>query len=348
MKKNITLSAMLLIAALSVNAQNNLQLVPGSGNVCNPMPITFSIQGNSFNPVSYLWSTGETSPVIEIATSGTYTLTITGYHGNSNNNLVTLTKSATYNVLPVPQITALTDLWVCKFDTIRLEAVPGYDGILWSNGSMGVNFEKVMNNPGTPGTPSLDTMSISYTASVTNVCAATSEKRVLRSIRRPPGVGPWYEDRMNIRPNDSIPASYVLEYLYPVRYEMVFTDTANPANVITHLTAPGTHKAPANILTPGHAYHVVTTPVINGVHYCHGATSTIGIRTWGGNNRLSSQFTPEEGLNNFRVFDVQGRLLMEKQAEQFDQEWLSELAPQVFVIQRTGKTTETIRMQVVD
>src|SRR5688572_2942205 len=221
MKKSTIFSALLLLATAVTYGQGNVQLVPGSGNVCNPMPVTFSISGNSFNPVSYLWSTGETSPVIEIVNSGTYTLSITGYHGNSQ-NLTTITKTATYNVLPVPDITALTDLWVCKLDTVRLTAVSGYDAIYWSNGATGENFQKVMNSPGTPGSPGLDTMSVSYIASITNVCFSKSETVMLRSIRRPPGVGAFYEGKMDIKSTDSIPAGLVNEYLFPVSYEMVF------------------------------------------------------------------------------------------------------------------------------
>ena len=168
---------------------------------------------------------------------------------------------------------------------------------------------------------------------------------MLRSIRKIPGVGIHYEGRMNIKSTDSIPAGLVNHYLYPVSYEMVFTDTTNPGNVVTYVTTPGSRKAPASILTPGSAYYVVSTPIINGVYYCHGATSTIGIRPALIVNRSSSLFTPDKGVNTFRVYDVQGRFLMEKQGVDFDQEWLNEIAPQILVIQRTGSTSETVTMR---
>ncbi len=323
-------------------AQNNVRLHPLSGNVCSPMVISIYTSGNSFTPTDYLWNTGETSSEIEIVQSGLYTCTITGYVGNSNNQVVH-TRSANYNVLAAPQIAPLTDVSVCREDTVRLSAVSGYDNITWSDGTTGLLFEKVMNNPLTPGSPGLDTMSVSYVATVNGVCSGASQKVVLRSVRRPDGVGSFYQGNMNINPTDSIPAGLVLTYLYPVRYSMEFTEIANPSNVITYLTALGNRKAPASILTPGSSYTVLSTPIINNKVYCPGEPSTIGIGT--GNRLSASGFTEEEGTKTFRVYNLTGQVLLEKQAEEFNQEWLRDLTPQLLIIHRIGKTTEVTKMQ---
>lgn len=344
MKNLFTSSLVLLLAGTSAFAQNNVQLVPASGNVCFPMPISLGISGNSFTPTSYLWSTGETSPVIEIVASGTYTLTVTGEQGNSG-NIVTHTKSATYNVLPVPSITALTDLWVCKGDTVKLQAVSGYDYINWSNGTTGTMFSKKMNLIGTPGTPALDTMTVSYTAGISGKCSTKSQPVLLRAIRKPHGVGQAYHGKMNIRANDSIPAGLVLEYLYPVTYEMAFTDMLNPSNVIKYVTAPGSRKAPASMLTPGNTYSVETTPIINNKRFCSGMISMIGIAV-PSTNRLGVDFTEEAGVKTFRIYDMGGRVLMEKQAENFDRQWLMEIPPQIVIVHKIGTTTEVIKMQI--
>jgi hypothetical protein len=346
MKKLFTLSMSALLGITTSFAQNNnVSLSPESGTVCHQMEISVSSNGNSFNPVSYLWSTGETTPTIKIIESGTYTLTVTGYLGSSSISS-TITKSATYDVLPAPTITALTNLWVCKGDTVKLAAVSGYDQITWSNGATGELFQKKMNNPGTPGVPSLDTLSVSYTASIANVCSAKSETVLLRSIRKPHGVGQFYQNKMNIKPTDSIPAGLVLEYIYPVSYEMVFTDNANPLNIIKYNTAPGSRKAPASMLTPGSSYTVVTTPIINNVKFCSGMPSTIGIAGQV-TNRLGTSHYTEEGMQTFRIYDMQGKLLMEKSSENFDNSWLLNFNPQMVIVHRSGITSETFKMQVV-
>jgi len=346
MTKYFTSALLLLFATASAFAQNNVRLEPVSGDVCNPMTISLHISGNSFNPVSYLWSTGETSPEIEIASSGTYTLTVTGYLGNSN-NLITHTKSATYTVLPAPQIAALTDLWVCKGDTVKLAAIGGYnyDNIVWSNGTTGVFFQRRMNLV-TPGTPGLDTMSVFYTATINNVCTVKSQTVMLRAIRRPNGVGQFYQGKMDIKTNDSIPAGLVTEYMYPVSYLMTFTEVNNPSNSIEYITAPGSRKAPASMLTPGYSYSVSTNPVINGKVFCSGLPSLIGIAASTG-NRLSTSFTAEEGTKIFRVYSVSGQMLLEKQAEEFNQEWVREFTPQILIVHRIGKTNEVTKLQPI-
>jgi hypothetical protein len=344
MKNYLFASTLLLYTATATLGQNNIELVPQSGDVCNPMQLSIQISGNSFNPESYLWNTGETTASIQISSSGTYTVTVTGYLGSSG-NVSSITTSGNYNMLAAPQITALTDLWVCKGDTVRLMAVSGYDLISWSNGFTGELFQKKMNNPGTPGFPAIDTMSVNYTASIDGVCSTTSETVMLRSIRKPHGVGRFYQGRMNIASTDSIPAGLVMEYLYPVSYEMSFTELANPLNIIKYNTQPGSRKTPASILTPGAVYSVETTPIINGVRYCSGLASTIGIAGPSG-SRLSLNSSEVTGLKTYRVIDVQGRILMERNAETFNAEWLSGISPQMLIIQRIGDTTEVFKVQL--
>jgi hypothetical protein len=341
-KTFIALTAVLL--ASGAIAQTNVHLSPAGGNVCNPMEISLTTSGNSFHPTSYLWSTGETTATISITTSGTYTLTVTGTVGSSGNQ-VTRIRSGKYDVLPPPEITALTELWVCKGDTVRLAASPGYDSYLWSNGDTTASFARKMNKGGT-GTPSLDTLNISYTASIANLCSTTSDALVIRGIRKPHGVGTHYNGKMNISSSDSIPAGLVLEYLHPVTYEMQFTDIQNPVNILKYTTAPGSRKAPASMLEAGKTYSVITTPIINGVEYCPGMASTIGMASA---SRIGFGFNTEEtGDKTFIVYDVNGRKLMERQAEQFNNEWLDALAPQLFIVHKIGTTTEVVKIQRMD
>lgn len=342
MKKVILSSAAMLIASLTFG-QNNIKMFPRDGSVCNNMQLSLDVSGSSFGPVSYLWSTGETTPSITINNSGSYTLTVVGYGNGNNGSLVTRTVSGNYTVLPAPNITAITDLWVCKGDTVKLRADNGYDLISWSTGATGTDFARAMTLTG--GTPALDTLNVSYTSVINSVCARVSNIVNLRGIRKPSGVGQFYNGKMDIKLTDSIPAGTVLQYLYPVRYEMQFTDQADPNNVINYLTAPGSRKAPANILQSGKTYSVITRPIINNVTYCHGAASTIGLLS---SNRIGGVFNnEEEGLKTYRVFDMSGRMLMEKEAESFDQTWLDQFTPQMFTVHKVGATTEVIKIQAM-
>ena len=78
---------------------------------------------------SYSWSSGQTTSSIEVASSGTYTVTATDVSG------CTTTTSAVYQVLPFspPTITGPTVL--CPGNTANLTVQGGsYASILWSNG----------------------------------------------------------------------------------------------------------------------------------------------------------------------------------------------------------------------
>ncbi len=342
MKKQI-LSAALVLVTGATFAQNDVRMFPRNGSVCNNMQLSLDIAGSSFNPVSYLWNTGATTSSITINNSGAYTLTVSGYNGNSN-NLTTRVVSGNYTVLPSPQITALTDLWVCKGDTVRLQANSGYDLISWSTGSVGSILARPMTKGGN-NTPSLDTVNVSYTSIINNVCARVSNTVVIRGIRLPNGVGQFYNGKMDIQLSDSIPAGTVLQYLYPVTYEMKFTDQSDPNNVVTYLTAPGSRKAPANILQQGKTYSVITRPIINNVTYCYGAPSTIGLLS---GNRIGQMFDDSEaGIKTYRVFDLSGKMVLEKEAERFDQTWLDQFTPQMFTIHKIGATTEVAKIQVM-
>ncbi|MFN5324888.1 MAG: hypothetical protein ACK5C5_08220 [Bacteroidota bacterium] len=343
MKKLILSAAALLIAGTSFS-QNNIKMFPRNGNVCNNMQLSLDVSGSSFGPVSYLWSTGETTPSITINNSGTYTLTVVGYGNGNNGALVSRTVTGSYTVLQPPTITALTDLWVCKGDTVKLQADQGFDLISWNTGATGSLLERPMIKGGN-NTPSLDTLRVSYTSIINDVCARVSNTVELRGIRRPNGVGQFFNGKMDVKLTDSIPAGTVLEYLYPVTYEMKFTDQSDPNNVVTYMTSPGSRKAPANILQSGKTYSVITRPIINGETYCFGAPSTIGLLS---GNRIGQMFEDsEEGTKTYRVFDMSGRMLFEKQAEQFNQAWLDQFAPQMFTIHKVGETTEVTKIQVV-
>ncbi len=333
MKKSIlTIIAALGVLPLFAQNPNNVKLMPDVANVCSETNLYVSIPGNSFSPTSYLWNTGATTPSILITTSGTYTVTLTGYVGNSN-QLRTLVRSNSYTVKAQPTITPITDIWVCKGETVQLQAEGGYDSYVWNNGTNGTVFNKTFTLGG-GNTPQLDTMTVNYTSTITGVCSVKSESLVIRGIRKPKGVGQFYCGRTNLSLNDSVPAGLVLEYLYPVRYDMEFTDLSDPTNVIYYVTQPGQLKAPLNILEVGKSYSVRTRPLINTWTFCYGDPCTIGVSS---TNRLMGEVN---SMKTFRVMDLSGRILVEQKAEFFDREWVRSFPSQVFVITETSETGE--------
>lgn len=334
MKKTIlsVFASILFVNSVVAQNQNDVKLMPDVANVCNETQLYISIAGNSFTPVSYLWSTGETTPTIDITSSGTYTVTINGYVGNSNRPR-TYVKSNSYIVKPQPTIIPISETWVCKDETVQLMAESGYDSYQWVDGTNGSTFSKTFTLAGVG--PVLDILQVYYTSTITGVCTTTSESITIRGVRKPKGVGQFYCGRTNLNINDSVPAGLVLEYLYPVRYDMEFTDLSDPTNVIYYVTQPGQINAPLNILEAGKSYSVRTRPLINTWTFCYGDACTIGIAS---SNRLMG--AADASTKTYRVMDVSGRILVEQKAESFDREWVRHFPGQVFIISETTENGE--------
>lgn len=331
--KKIILIILTLICAFVAQAQNsnNVDIYPQNDTICYSGTLSVSFAGQSFAPVSYLWSNGHTTPSIEITSSGTYTVTVTGYRGRSNSQ-TTYTKTKNVVVLEKPTINPLTELWVCKFDTVKLQAGNGYSQYVWNNGQSGANFERAMDYVGTA--PTLDTASVWFTASIGTLCSVNSDTVVIRGIRRPNGVGTFYEGRMNLTTSDSVPAGLVLTYLYAPQYEMEFAKVSDPTYVVTYVTPNTTRNAPLDILEAGFDYYVRTRPIINGVTYCWGSNSHIGVLP------LCPQGSKESnsGMSSFVLCDLAGRVLCKKYGHEFDNSWLDEFPNQTIIVMEKEET----------
>ncbi len=330
--KKIILTTLLLITTISfmfAQSFNNIKISPKNDTICYGMQIGLSIAGNSFVPTSYLWSNGHTTPNIGVTSSGLYSVTVTGYIGQSNNT-VTIFKSKYFTVLDKPKINPLTEIWVCKFDTVKLQVDNGYDNYLWKDGSTNQIFSRQMT--GSAAGATLDTASIWYTAGLNDLCQVNSDTLVIRGIRRPNGVGSWFEGRTNLNPTDSVPAGLVLTYIYTPQYEMEFTKVNDPNYIVTWITPTTTRKAPLNILDPGNNYYVRTRPIINGVTYCWGSNSLIGILATPSNRIDLNNFTEDYGMKNFQFYDLSGRLVFEKQDVSFNDQWLNDYPNQTFIV----------------
>lgn len=346
MKKTFTSIILILLSFLQSFSQtrNNVRIYPCEDTLCYNSQLYIWSAGQSFNPISYLWSNGSTAPTINVTTSGVYSVTITGYLGSSNNQ-VQINKTKNVVVLNKPSITPLSETWVCKYDTVTLQADAGYTSYNWNNGQTNQIYSRQMTGSG--GGPILDTVSVWYTASLGNLCQANSDTIVIRGIRRPNGVGYFYEGRTDLNSNDSVPAGLVLTYIYVPQYEMEFTKVNDPNYLVTWITQVGTRKAPLNILDPGYNYYVKTRPIINGVTYCWGETSLIGILP-NSNPRVSNfnSQTREESIFNF--YDIAGRFIFEKKGFDFNNNWLLEYPNQLFIITEiNGNNISTYKREFI-
>lgn len=330
--KKITLfvlfSLFLFVNSLFGQTRYNVRIYPKNDTLCYNAELTIYIAGQSFVPVCYQWSNGSTTSTTNITTSGSYTLTVTGYLGSSN-NLATITRTKNVVVLDRPKINPLTDLTVCKFDTVKLKADQGYTDYTWNDGSTNINYSRVMNLTGL-GIPVLDTASVWYTASINDVCTSNSDTVVVRGVRRPNGVGMFYEGRTDLTINDSVPAGLVLTYVYAPQYEMEFTKQNDPNYIVTYVTPTTTRMAPLNILEAGYDYYVRTRPIINGTTYCWGSYSNIGILPI--NQVKTNDMSRNNSQKQFDFYSMNGKLLMTKKSDLFDYEWLEVYSNQILIM----------------
>ncbi|HEX6642745.1 MAG TPA: xylanase, partial [Thermoanaerobaculia bacterium] len=108
---------------------------------------------------SYLWSTGATSPSINVTTTGNYTVTVTNANGCS---AMSAPKSVTVNTVPAtPVINASGPTTFCAGGSVTLTAPAGFT-YLWSTGATTQSIVASTTN--------------NYTVTVTNAggCSAVS------------------------------------------------------------------------------------------------------------------------------------------------------------------------------
>jgi len=116
------------------------QLVVDTGDdqsICSndAIEINASVDGISdcsdgANEVTYLWSTGETSPSITVTESGTYSVTVTDCNGCEATDEVNI------SITPDPEANAGEDTLICEGETVTLTATGGLE-YTWSNGETG-------------------------------------------------------------------------------------------------------------------------------------------------------------------------------------------------------------------
>jgi gliding motility-associated-like protein len=147
----------------------------GPTTVCAGETVTLTATGAT----SYLWSTGETTQSIVVATAGTYTVSVVDANGCPGASAGT---TVFVNALPVPVIAADGPLAFCQGDSVVL-SVSGYQGYLWSTGSTnsditvydaGQYFVTVVDNNGCAGTSAIVNVGINPDPVVTITSSTNS------------------------------------------------------------------------------------------------------------------------------------------------------------------------------
>jgi len=84
-----------------------------------------------FGYAGYLWSNGDTTPVVVVRTGGDYTVQVTDGNGCSSvSDPITITMHG----MPRPELTTDRPTTVCFGDTVTISAPEGYTAYIWSNG----------------------------------------------------------------------------------------------------------------------------------------------------------------------------------------------------------------------
>jgi hypothetical protein len=141
---------------------NNSSVVIGFNEICNGASTILSLLNNN-NVVSYLWSTGETTPTISVNQIGSYSVTVTLNDGS------TLTSSA-FNV------TTCTEIFFKGSEDKKEEKVINYNVILYPNPTVSSFSLNVVSD-------SVDTIEVSvYDIQGRNIENKTFNKEDINSI----------------------------------------------------------------------------------------------------------------------------------------------------------------------
>ena len=118
------------IEVLPLYALPFVDLGPG-GRICKNSQILFDAQNIGSQ---YLWSTGETTQIIEAKVSGLYEVVITNEHGCINSAGISI------ELVNPPNIELGTDPWLCFGELVNLNVKSDYSFYQWQDGSIDDNF----------------------------------------------------------------------------------------------------------------------------------------------------------------------------------------------------------------
>ena len=142
---------------LTVNALPTASIT-GVAVICSGQSTTLTATGGT----SYAWSTGATTPTINVSVGGSYTSTITNVEGCSTATV----RTVVVNPLPTPAISGLNTICVGQTTTLTASGGGSY---LWSTGA---TTSTIAVSP---------TVTTLYTATVTSAlgCTATASRNIM-------------------------------------------------------------------------------------------------------------------------------------------------------------------------
>jgi gliding motility-associated-like protein len=165
-----------LIAMSNFGCLDTIQYVAGvepvpDATIGSSGPLSFCDGGNvdlfvpfiTFN--SYLWSTSQTTNLINVTSSGTYTVTVT-----DNNNGCVASDSVIVTVYPNPSADAGIDTTINMGDAVVLQGSGGV-GYQWTPATS-------LDNPFSPNPTAMPAQTTTYTLVVTNINGCTSTDSV--------------------------------------------------------------------------------------------------------------------------------------------------------------------------
>ena len=120
-----TISVTVTLPTPSILVQDNSELTPDDGTICDKDTVTLTATGGT----SYVWSTGSTSATINEAPSSTSTYEVEATDANG----CVASTSATTTVVPLPSLSVTGNTTICAGDSTTLTATGG-PPYLWSNG----------------------------------------------------------------------------------------------------------------------------------------------------------------------------------------------------------------------
>ncbi|MFA7326159.1 MAG: T9SS type A sorting domain-containing protein [Candidatus Kapaibacterium sp.] len=143
---------------ITIKVEDNLQPAINGGDICSGQSATLEVLPNDPS-YSYLWSNGESTPVIVVNQAGTYSVTVSkaGCVG---------TAETTVNESPTPTFEIIGESIICNNETASLSSSEDFDEYLWSTNEITKEIE--VTEAGT------------YTLTVTdtNGCTATKTHEV--------------------------------------------------------------------------------------------------------------------------------------------------------------------------
>lgn len=254
----------------------------GATTFCQGGSVTLSANSGT----SYIWSTGATTQSINVTTSGTFTVTVTGSAGSA----ISSPLSVTVNAKPSNSISYTGSLTICQGNSIALSSSATTGTYLWSNGATTKSINAASAGTYTvtvTGTNGCSTASTPVTVAVTSITPSTitaggsTTLCTGSSVSLTANTGTSYL-WSNGATTKSITASTAGNYIVTVTQPTGCT-SASPATAVTVGSAPTptiTANGPTNFCTGS---NVVLT-ASSGVAYLwsNGATtSSITVSTTG-------------------------------------------------------------------